>query len=159
MRRIAGQEQPPILHGFDDETVHFGDILLQDRAFYQLPAFLRRQADLKFAPNLVVGPERKIFIRRALDVEAADFRRTHAEQGKTTLGGGVDQFLRRWRRLSENAEPPERIISLVDGERVRGNRRAADAVKAVAADDKIAGQFGLLAFVVETNSWLCALRV
>ena len=118
----------------------------------QFPAFLGRQADLKLLPDFLVGPQAKILVRGALDIEAADLRRAHAEQREAALMIGVDQFLRRWRRLGENAQPSEGIIPLVNRERARRNRRAADAVKAVAAGDEITDQLGLLAFILEKNA-------
>jgi hypothetical protein len=48
---------------------------------------------LKLLPNLLVRPEGKILLRRALDIKAADLWRTHAEQGKAALMIGVNQFL------------------------------------------------------------------
>ena len=93
----------------------------------------------------------KILVWRALDVQAADLRRAHAEQGEAALMIGVDQLLRRRWRLRENTQPSERIIPLVNGKGACGNGGAADAVKAVAAGNEIAGEFGLLSAVLEKN--------
>src|SRR5207302_5004357 len=78
-------------------------------------------------------------------------RRAHAEQGEAALMIGVDQLLRRGWRLREDAQPCKRIIPLVNGESPSGNGGAADAVKAVAAGDEVAGEFGLQPAVLEKN--------
>src|SRR5918994_850667 len=61
----------------------------------------------------------------------------------------VDQFPLRRRRLRQNAEPGEGIIALISHERSRWEARAADAMRAVAAADKVAGDFLLRARMPE----------
>src|SRR3954469_16638955 len=63
----------------------------------------------------------------------------------------VDQLVLRRRRFRQDAEPAERIDTVVAGEHPRRKARPADAVKAVAAADEIAFDLLRPALMLETN--------
>ena len=107
---------------------------------------------MKFVPDFGVGPQRDVFVGLALDVEAADLSRTHAEEREATIVIGVNQLFRRWRGFGKNTEPAEWIFAVVNLQRARANRGAGDAVKTVATGDEIAGDRVLLAVKFELNS-------
>src|SRR5256885_1392394 len=65
---------------------------------------------------------------------------------------GVNQFARCRRNLCENPEPTKRINALVDSQRVRGNRGAADSVEAVATGDEIAIELLSFSLTLKMNS-------
>ncbi len=110
-----------------------------------------REPDLQFLPDFLVRPIQEVFVGAALEIEAADVRRAHAEQGETALVVGVDEFFRGRRGFGENAQPGERIHAIESGEHAFGYRRAADAMKAVAAGDEIADQFARLAVFAKAD--------
>src|SRR5206468_11598691 len=91
----------------------------------------------ELAPDAVIGPESEVFIGRALQIEAADFRRTHGEKRETTIVMRIKQFLGGWRGLGEDAEPAKRIIAFVNGEYARGNSGTRNTVEAVAAGNEV----------------------
>jgi len=113
---VTGEVEAAELHGFDDEAAHAGDAFLDDGTFGELPAVVSSETLLQLVPDAVVGPEREIFIRRALQIEAADFRRTHGEKSEATVVVCVDEFAGRRRRLGEDAEPAEGVVAFVGGE-------------------------------------------
>src|SRR5215813_1406208 len=138
MRGIAGQIEPPILHRLHHKASHTCNAFLQDCAFRQLPAVARSQASAKLTPDLLVAPAADVFIWIALQVEAADLRRAHAQQREAVFVMGVNQFVRGGRRLRQNAEPAKRIDALVLREHAGGQAGAADAMKTVATSDEVA---------------------
>src|SRR6202050_2492786 len=89
-------------------------------------------------PNFFVRPERNVFLGLALNIQAADLRRAHAEEGETAVMVSVDKLLRRRRGLGENAEPAERGSPLEYGESACRDGGAAHAVEPVATGDEIA---------------------
>jgi len=135
---VSGEEKTAVLHGLDDEAAHAGDGFLRDGAFHELPAVVGGKARLQFFPDAVVGPEREVFLRCALQVEAADFRRTHGEEREAAVMVNVDKFFRSRRRLRQDAEPTEGIVAIVDGEDAVGYSGAGDSVETVAAGDEVA---------------------
>jgi hypothetical protein len=135
---VAGEEKAAELHGLDDEAAHAGDGFLDDGTFGEFPAVMRGEALVEFAPDAMIGPERKVFIGRALEIEAADFGRAHGKQRKATMVMDVNEFLGCRRRLREDAEPAEGIVAFVNGEDARGDGGAADSVEAVATGDEVA---------------------
>ena len=107
--------------------------------------------DLQLLPDFLVRPIQKVFVGTALEIKAADARRTHAEQRETAIVVGVDEFFRRRRRFGENAQPAERIHAIESGENAFGQRRAADAMITVAASDEIADEFARLAVFAKAD--------
>src|SRR5262247_2072653 len=69
----------------------------------------------------------------------------------------VYEFLRRRRRISQNAQPGERIDTLVDADVALGDRWPADAMKPVATGDEIASN--LAGFIVLGELYLWLLRI
>ena len=141
MCRVTREEELSILHGLDNETSHSGDAFLKHGALGEFPAVRGLEPGVKFLPDSLVRPVVEVFFRLALKIKTRNRWRTHAEQRKTTRVVGVDEFFRRGRRLSQNAEPGERVNALKHAEDSRRDGRPANAVKTVAAADKIAGQF------------------
>ena len=146
---VAGEEEAAVLHRLNDEATHSGNGFLGDGAFGEFPAVAGGEALVEFAPDAVIGPEREIFVGRALQIEAADFGRAHGEQCEATIVMYVDEFFGSGRRLGENAEPAEGIVAFVNGEDARGDGVAGEAVEAVAAGDKVAVEAGAGAAVLE----------
>ena len=89
---------------------------MDDGAFGEFPAVVSGEAFLQFVPDAVVGPEREIFVGRALQIEAADLRRTHGEKSEAAVVVCVDEFVGRRRGLGEDAEPAERVVAFVGSE-------------------------------------------
>ena len=137
MRRVAGQEQPAVPHRLDDVAAHSGDALLEDRPLLERPA-LEADPQLELRPDLLVRPQRRVLVRRALEVVAGQLRRAQAEQREAALVRGVDELLDRRRDRGQDAEPAERILARELGEHAVGDARPADAVEAVAACDHVA---------------------
>src|SRR5215207_6123099 len=131
-------------HRLGDEAAHAGDALVQHRTFGEPPAAPRKPR-LQLGPDALVRPIGDVLVRRALEVEAADLRRAHAEQREAALVMSVDQLLRYGRRPRQDAEPRERVRALVERQHTVRNRRTADAVKAITAGDHVAGQLLRLA--------------
>src|SRR5215210_159780 len=73
--------------------------------------------------------------------------------------GRVDQLLGGGRDLGEDPEPGERVIELVEAQHPFGDRRAADAVEAVAAGDRVAAELLLHPLVCETDTRLVRVDV
>src|SRR6266542_5071733 len=92
VRRVSCQVQAAVLHWLDNKAAHSRDPLLQDRSFDEFPS-LTRQANLQLLPDSFIRPVRDIFIRRALQIQSCDLRRTHAVQSKPAMVVAVDQFL------------------------------------------------------------------
>src|SRR6266542_773427 len=90
--RFSVQVQAAVLHWLDNKAAHSRDPLLQDRSFDEFPS-LTRQANLQLLPDSFIRPVRDIFIRRALQIQSCDLRRTHAVQSKPAMVVAVDQFL------------------------------------------------------------------
>src|SRR6185369_8079438 len=82
--------------------------------------------------------------------ESRQRRRAPARERETALVIGI-AHLRKRLRFGEDAEPAERKDPIVDGEQAFRDRRATDAVKAVAARDDVALQRFGFAFVLEMN--------
>src|SRR5215469_2337027 len=136
VRRISRQKQTPVPHGLDHKAAHARHPFLQHRPRCQLPA-ITRETSFQFMPNLFVRPLLDVLIRLALNVQAADLRRSHAEKGEAALMGAINQLVRRRRRLRQNAKPPERILSLKNCQRARRQARPANSVEAIASRDEI----------------------
>src|SRR5262249_10186440 len=135
---VAGEEEAAELHGFNDEAAHAGDGFLRDGAFGELPAVVRGEAFVEFGPDAGGRPEGQVFIGRALEIEAADFGRTHGEQREAAIVVRVDEFFRGGRGLGEDAEPAEGIVAIVCGEHAVWNCGAGNSVEAVTAGDEVA---------------------
>src|SRR5271166_3650417 len=138
MRRVSGQEQPAVLHGFDHEAAHARDAFLQDSSFGEFPS-IRSQTDLKLLPDSFVTPRINVFIGLALQVQTANVRCSHAVQGKAAIMVGIDQFFGGGRSFSQNTEPSEGIFALIISEYSRRNAIPADAVKAIASGNEVTG--------------------
>src|SRR5207244_12277799 len=95
-----------------------------------------------------------VFIRLALEIEAADFFRAHAKQGEPAIVIGVNQFLGRGGCIRQNAKPPEGIDPLVLDKNAGGNAGPAYAMEPVASGNKIAGQLArFLIFLISYVSF------
>jgi hypothetical protein len=138
VRGVAGEEQPPVLHGRGDEAAHRRDGLLRDRALLQVPSGYG-QPVLQLVPDPVVGPPFDVLVGGHLQVEPADLRRAHGVQREPVLVPGVDELVGRRRHRGQDAEPGVRVTAL--GYRHQAGRHgiAADAVESVAAGDRVAG--------------------
>jgi len=152
---VAGEVESAELHGFDDEAAHAGDTFLDDGTFGEFPAIVSGEALLQFVPDAVVGPEREIFVRRALQIEAADFRRTHGEKSEAAVVVCVDEFVGGRRSLGEDAKPAERIVAFVGGKNALRDGGAGDAVEAVAAGDEVTVEAFSGAIEVEGDVGIC----
>ena len=62
MRRVAGEEEPPVLHGLDHEAPHRRDALLEDLARVQRPA-LEFEPPRQLVPDALVGPLVEVLVR------------------------------------------------------------------------------------------------
>src|SRR5258706_3282610 len=158
MRRVSGKKQPAVLHWFDNIAAHAGDAFLQNRPLREFPAF-GTQPRLEFLPDTLIAPGIDVFVRIALQIEATDLRRPHAVQGESAIMVCVDQFLRRWRRIGEDAEPSEGILSLVLSEDPCRNARPANTVGAVASGDEVADEFVIAAIFPIAYLWLSVVKV
>ena len=138
VRRVAGQEQPPVAHGRGHEAAHRRDGLLADLALLQLPA-RHLQAVLELGPDPVVGPVADDLVRGNLQVEPADLRGTHGVQREAVLVPTVDELVGRGRNRGQDAEPGVRVLALGDLDEARRHGVAADAVETVTAGDGVAG--------------------
>ena len=139
VRGVAGQEHAAEPHRLGDETAQRRDALFDRRPGDELVDRLLVQPSLQFVPEPVVRPLVDVIVERALHVIAAAVRRAHGAERKSARMVGVDQFMRDRRRLRQDAEPAERIDPLEGLDRRRLDAGAADAVKAVAAGDEVAG--------------------
>ncbi len=89
---VARKEKITVLHGLDDEAAHGGDAFLKYATLGELPVFDCGKPRLQLLPDSLVGPLVDVLIGRALEIEAADFRRAHAEQSEAALMVGVNQL-------------------------------------------------------------------
>ncbi len=137
VRRVPGQEQPPVTHGRGDEAAHRRDGLLGDRAVLQLPA-----RDLQPVPQLgpdpVVGPALDVVLRAYLQVQPADLRGAHGVQREPVLVARVDELVGGRRHRGQDAEPGVRVAALGHLDQAGRHGVAADAVESVAAGDHVA---------------------
>ena len=97
------------------------------------------QPALQFVPEPLVRPCVDIVVERALQVIAAAVGRAHGAEREAALMVDIDQLMRDRRGFRQDAEPAERIDPLIGLDRRRLDAGAADAVKAVAAGDEVAG--------------------
>src|SRR5206468_6123654 len=133
-------KQSPMLHRLNYKAAHSSHAFLQNPTFRQLP-ILCRCTHSQFAPDLFLTPLADVFIRLALQIQSANGRASHAQERESPLVQRVDQLVRRWRSLRQNSKPSKRILSLINSQRRGWNAGPANAVKAVAPSDKVAGQF------------------
>src|SRR4030095_87593 len=113
--------------------------LAEDRPFLGRPSVLGFEPGTELCPDALVRPRLELLGRRALEVHPLDVRRPGAHQHETALVHRVYQFVGRWRCLAQDAEPAEGIKALVDLKHACGNRRPADALRAIAAGDEVSG--------------------
>src|SRR5712691_7884408 len=146
---IAGEEQPAVLHRLDHEAAHGGDALLHHGALGERPG--AAEARMQLLPDAPVRPVLDVVVGRALKIEPRQGRRAHSVKRKAALVIGVDQLALGRRGFRENADLAEWIFAIVGGEHGRRNARSADAVKAVAAADEIAGELVVVAAVPEPD--------
>src|SRR5690606_49043 len=99
-----------------------------------------RQPQAQLFPKPLVGPRLDLLVRAALQVIPAARPRAHAAERESALMLDVHDLARRRLRIDQQAEPAERIGLLVQAQRSRRDRPPADAVKAVAAGDEVAGE-------------------
>jgi len=104
--------------------------------------------------NRFVGPILDMVVEATLDVEPATGVRTHRAERKAALMADIDRLGRALWRVAEHAEPAERIDALIVPDRRFRDRLPADAVKAVAAGDKVAGDFAFQAVLAVTHARL-----
>ena len=104
-----------MLHGLADEAAHGDDALLNDRALSWRPAVVGRQPSAEFGPDALVRPVGDVVVWIALEVQPLQIGRACAHQRKAARVMRVDQLVRRWWRLGEDAEPAERVDSRVLG--------------------------------------------
>src|SRR5262245_51156216 len=98
-------------------------------------------------------------MRIALNVESRDLGRAHAEKSEAPFVTAIDQLFR-WRfGFGQDAEPTERVGPREDGQRAVRNGLAADAVRAVAARDEIAGDLLRLPRAAEANLRRLAIEI
>src|ERR687897_1868029 len=151
MRGVPGKEEPAVLHRLADEGAHLHDVLLEDLTPGQLPAVVGGEPREELVPDPLVGPLLDVVLRVALEIEALDLGGAGADQGEAAVVESVDQLLRRWRSLDEDAEPPKGIGSGVLNTRVLRDPDPADPERAVAAGDVVAGDLLLLTILQESN--------
>src|SRR6266446_2518740 len=128
VRGVAGEEQPAVPHRIDDEAAHRDDALLHDGAFGQPEAVLAAEACAELLPDTLVGPALLVVARVALEIKPLQAGGARAHEREPSLVPGVDQLLRRARRLGEDAKPPEGIDVLVVRAPPLRDRGPADAV-------------------------------
>src|SRR5215813_6554085 len=154
---IAGEKEPAILHGLDDEAAHGGDALLQHRAFGE---FARAaDAGMQFLPDARVRPVFDVVVGGALQVEPRQGRGTHGVKRKAALVIGIDQLVLGRRRFGQNPDPAEWIFAIIGRERGGRNARPANAVKSVATADEVAGELRLLTVVPKVNLRRAAAKI
>jgi hypothetical protein len=97
LNSLADQLNPlresTILHRFHDEAAHGGDALLKDTALIQAESCGGFEAPLQLFPDAVVRPFGEVFSGAALQIEAAELRRAHAQQGESARMVAVDRLL------------------------------------------------------------------
>ena len=107
---VARQEEAAALHGLSDQAAHRRDAVLDDLARLQ-PGLGQPKPEL--IPDAILRPGVHRLVGVDLKVEAADLRGPHAVQRKAALVVGVDQFVRRGRRLRQDPEPGKWIAAFV----------------------------------------------
>ena len=149
--RVAGEEQLAILHRRRHEAAHRRDALLNDAADRRLPPVVGSHPRQHFVPDRIIRPVIDRVVRRYLQVEPRDARRTHAEQREAAIVASVDELRRRRRRFSQDAEPGKRVGAFVDGELALRNRRTADAMEPVTSGNEVAGDLVVVPSVTEPD--------
>src|SRR5690606_3621417 len=91
-----------------------------------------------FVPETIVGPVLDLLLKADLHIVAAARHRTHRAKGETARVVGIDQLFADRPQIGDDAEPTERIDTLIGLARAFRHRFPADAVIAVAAGDEIA---------------------
>ena len=132
VRSVAGEVEAPPLHRLDDEAPHRRDALLEDRPLVERPA-VGAEARLQLGPDPLVRPRVEVLVGGALEVQARQLGRAHAEQREPLLGVRVDQLVVRRRDRREDPQPAVRVLARVLAEDACRDARARDAVKPVAA--------------------------
>src|SRR5262249_48154619 len=110
MRAVAGQEQAPILHRFDNETAHRRDAFLQHLAFLKVARAAK--PIVQFFPDTLVRPIFDLLIMVTLQIKARQSRRAHGVQREAAIGVRVDYLVIGWRRCRKYTEPPKWIVTL-----------------------------------------------
>src|SRR6185437_1158140 len=141
-----------MLHRFDHKAAHWRDALLQHLAFDQFPCAPKPFVQL--IPDAIVGPILDIRIVAALQVESRERRRTHGIKRESPVAIGIYKFMIRRGTLRENSQPSEWVVAFENAQHSVWNAGPADAVKAIAAGDEIAGHLLLTALVPETDLWV-----
>src|SRR5580658_1262569 len=148
MRGVSGQEKASMLHRLRDEAAHGRHAFLKDRTLVQAEPFAGLEPPLQLFPDAAVRPCGQVFVGPALQVNAAELRRAHAQQGEASFVVRIDQLPGCRRRSGENAQPAKSVDLLVTTERRGGNGGAAKPMGTVASTDEIAdnlqGAFGML---------------
>src|SRR5438128_1570465 len=140
MRRITREEKSAETHGFGDEAAQRRDAFFKRWPDDQIFRGFGIETTTQFIPECLVAPLLGLVIQWALNVVAAARGRTHRAQREATLVVRVNQFVRYWRRVGENAEPPERVDLFIDCHRSL-HAGSARAMVAVTAGDEVALQF------------------
>ena len=74
MRGVTDQEQPPVLHGLDNEAAHGCHAALQDGPSFTRQAAFDLEAPVQFLPDALIGPLCQILVGSALEIRARDVR-------------------------------------------------------------------------------------
>src|SRR6185312_11757560 len=92
---------------------------------------------MQLAPEAFIGPLVNRILQGALHVVAAAAPGSHAAQCESALVIGIDQLLAHRRGLRQDADPAERVDSLVLRDFRARHAAATDAVEAIAACDEV----------------------
>src|SRR5579885_1749486 len=109
MRSSTGKKHSAVLHWLDKTAAHGENAFLDDRSGKQLPVVLCLESRPQLIQDHLVRPVVNIVIWVALNIHALEFRRARADEGKSALMIGIDQFMRRWGSLHQDAQPAEGI--------------------------------------------------
>lgn len=69
---------------------------------------------MKLLPDAIVRPMIDVLVGFALKVEPRDLRRPHAVKREAAIVIAVYELVRRRRSFGQNAEPPKRILPIVN---------------------------------------------
>ena len=92
---VAGKKQPAIAHRRRNVGAHRRHALLENPPLDDLAFITVVHAYVQFVPEAVVGPARRVLIRRHLHIVARNLRRAPAAQRKAVLVMGLGQLLDR----------------------------------------------------------------
>ena len=160
MGGVPCQKQAAKAHRLGDKTAQRGNTFFNGRPGDDAVSQFRVQAAAQFVPKGLVAPLRHFVFNRALHVVAAARQAAHGAQRKATFMVAINNSVGRHRRyISQHTQPAKGVDPLELSGGCLGHTGPANAMKAVAPGNKVAGQRVGLSMLGITHARLQGVKV